>query len=92
MSTNSITSNYNSNLERISPLTIEEFNKLLEENKPYNKSTFKKIKFNKIETLDNTCLEYNIDINILICSKCSNTLTPNKDSIVKHLKVSITII
>ena len=30
-------------METISPLTLQEFNRLLEENKPYNKAQFKHV-------------------------------------------------
>lgn len=88
-STTSLT-DYYSNLERISPYSLEEYNKLLEENGPYSRSTFKEISPTTIETFTNTFLDYNIDLKLLICSKCSTTLNNNLESIKKHLKVSNT--
>ena len=77
------------NLERISPYTIEEFNKLLEDNKPYTKETYKVIFPNTIETLTNTTLDYNINLKILVCSKCKIYLDNNTKKVIKNLLVSI---
>lgn len=87
-STTSLNNNYY-NLERITPYTIEDFNKLLEENKPYSKSTFKEITPSKIDTFKDTLLDYNRDIKLLIYSKCSTTLNNNIIYIIKYFKVSI---
>ena len=80
--------NSSTNVEKISSYTIEEFNKLLEDNKPFTKNTFKAIKSNNIETLENTLLDYNIDLKILICSKCNISLDNKSNIIIKHFKVS----
>lgn len=82
-------STYYKNIDRIRPLTIEEFNKLLEDNKPYTKETFKAITPSNIESLEGLPLDYNIDLRLLICSECSTTLTRDIPNIIKHLKVSI---
>lgn len=80
---------YYKNIERIRPLTIEEFNKLLEDNRPYTKETFKAITPSSIESLEGLPLDYNPDLKLLICSECSTTLNKDINNIVKHLKVSI---
>ncbi len=74
--------------DRISPYTLEEFNKLLEDNKPYTKKDFKNIIEDTIETLENTTLDYNIALKLLICSKCSYNIAPSTSIIIKHLVVS----
>ena len=84
MSSNSITtSNRNFSL-----YTIEEFNKLLEDNKPYNKEYIKDLEPSAIETLDNTYLDYNIDLKVLICLKCLKTIYNSISNIIEYLKVS----
>ena len=84
-STNSIL-NYN-NLERIKPLSLEEFNKLLIDNKPYSFNTFNSINPNTIKTLEEVYINYNIDLKLLICSKCFTTLSPTLELILRHFKV-----
>lgn len=82
------TSTYNNNIERISPYTIEEFNKLLEDNKPYTTSYFKNIKESKVYTIIPNYLEYYIDIKVINCLKCLSRVNNNVEDIVEHYKVS----
>lgn len=74
---------------RISPYTLEEFNKLLEDNKPYTKEYFNSISSSPIITLENTTLDYLVDLKILICSKHKDFLNPSFNIILKHFIVSI---
>lgn len=68
--------------------TIEEFNKILEDNKPYNSSTYNTIIASSTIALNNTSLKYLIDLKILICSRYSIYLDPNITLLLRHFKVS----
>jgi hypothetical protein len=79
-------------LSRISPLTLDKFNSLLEDNKPYSLSYFKNIEPTSTIDLDNISLKYLPNLKILICSKHSIYLDNNLDTIIKHFKVSISLV
>lgn len=87
MSTTSSLEAFN-NLERIEPYSLEEYNKILEDNSPYSKTIFREVSTSTIETFKNTTLDYNTSIKLLICSKCSTTINNSLNSIRGHLKVS----
>lgn len=76
-------------LNRISPYTLEEFNKILESFKPYNVSSKVNISSSSIETLENTPLDYNIDLKVLVNSKNSTIVENNISSIITSLLVSL---
>lgn len=71
----------------ISNYTLEEFTTYLEENE-FSSSYFKTLEPSKIETIKDTFIDYNIDIKLLVCSKCKSALKPNLDTIKKHIDVS----
>jgi len=87
MSTTNLTSVSNI----ISPYTLEEFNTLLEENKPYTREFYKSITPSKTIKLEDITLEYLVDIKIYICSKHKLYLEGNTNSILGHFKVSTII-
>lgn len=79
----------NNDYSRISPYTLEEFNTLLEENKPYTKDYFKLLRSNTIITLKDTSLDYIPEFKILFCSEYKFYIENSTNTIVKHFKVSI---
>lgn len=73
---------------RINKLTMEEFNNLLENNKPYNKEFFQNIKENEIIKIGNSFLNFNKDLNVLVCSVCNEIVDFRFDKIKNHFLVS----
>ena len=73
-------------LNQISPYTNEEFNMLLDVNKPYTKAFYKGLPSNSIETLEGTTLDFLADFKILICSKHKVYLDPKPEIVLKHFK------
>ena len=72
-------------INKISNITLEEFNTLLEENKPFNLESYNTIDSNTIVKIKETIIDYNIDIKLLVCSKCKIYLNTSIDLIIKHL-------
>lgn len=78
-----------SNNNSLNNLTLEEFNTLLEENKPYTTSFYNSLTPSPIITLENTSLDYLIDLKILVCSRHKIYLPNKLDNILKHFRVSL---
>lgn len=74
---------------RISLYTLEEFNKYLENLKPYTLNNNSSSNFNSIETLKNTLLDYNKDLKLLVNSKSNTIIKNNISAIITSLLVSI---
>ena len=73
------------NLDKISNLTLEEYNSYIEEKRITNLDYFNSINPNKTIKINKSIIEYNIDIKILVCSRCKLTLRDNIDTILEHL-------
>ena len=81
--------NSNLNLKKINPYTIEEFNRIVEDNKPYNSSTYNTINPSSTIALNNTSLKYLVDLKLLICSRHNIYLDSNITLLLRYFKVSI---
>lgn len=68
--------------------SINEFNSLLEANKPYTKEFYREMPSNEAVTLEGTTLAYLPNIQILICSKHRTYIEAKLSAIVEHFKVS----
>lgn len=85
------TIDYNNNLDRTNNLSIDSFNTILEDNKPYTKEYFKDITKSNTIKLGFKYLIYIKEFNIIICSRCNTTILPTIKYIIVHFRVSFII-
>ena len=72
---------------RISPLTLQEFNQLLEESKPYSKAQFKDVNRDPVSPVKHTFLQHLEGLQVLYCTKCQTYVPPKEAEILRHLRV-----